>query len=315
MGCKVLLIAFLACIALVGCTQAPPQSRSLNGQAVTATPVEVQIKGSDTMLQLSSLLAESYQRQNPAERLTVTGGGSGTGIAALINGEASIANASRPIKAEELEKANRDGHDVQEIAIARDLLSIILSKDNPVTQLTKDQLARIYRGEITNWKDVGGNDTVITLYGRQSSSGTYVFFQEDILKGDYSPKMRNMEGNEAIVDAVRQDASGIGYVGIGYAVDAQKNIVNGIGVLSIADSERSAFVSPLDPTTQPSYPVSRLLFQYLASRPASGDSIDRFVRFELSPAGQQLVEKSGFIALLPSEIAENNAKLLHAESG
>ena len=192
------------------------------------------IKGSDTLVQLVSNLVEAFAKENPGVRISVTGGGSGTGIAALLNGQIPIANSSRSIKEEELAQAKEGGLYIQEFIVAREGLSVIVSPQNPVSEVTMEQLGKIYRAEITNWKEIGGKDQAIVLYGRQTGSGTYVFFKEKVVKGDYALTMKNMEGNQAIVDAIKADRQGIGYVGIGYVVDEPGKLREGIKVLKIS---------------------------------------------------------------------------------
>jgi len=278
--------------------------KDVSGKTSTAKPSgSIEIKGSDTIVELVSNLAEAYEKTNPNVRLSVTGGGSGTGIASLINGEIDIADASRPIKDEEKKEAADKGIGSYEFSIARDMLSVIVHDGNPVKALTTEQVAKIYKGEITNWKDVGGKDEKITLYGRQSTSGTYVFFMEHILKGDYSKEMKNMEGNQAILDAVRQDESGIGYVGIGYIVDDSGNKVDGIEVLKVNG------ISALEFDKINQYAVSRPLYQYFAELPKEGTAEYDFLMFELGEDGQNIVEKTGFVKLTNIDRGRNIALL------
>lgn len=262
---------------------------------------EIQVKGSDTMVQLVSNFAEAYS-ENRDVRLSVTGGGSGTGIAALINGEVDIANSSRPIRESEIELALERGIEPIELIVALDALSVIVNSENPVNGLSLDQISRIYKGDISNWMDVGGPDLEITLYGRQSTSGTYVYFMEEIVKEDYSAKMRNLEGNQAIIDAVKQDSGGIGYVGVGYAAESGK-VVSGIKVLGIKNNE-GVFVSPLD-SGDNEYPVSRALYQYLARVPEENTVLHDFLLFELGDDGQKIVSSAGFLPITLSEKEKN----------
>jgi len=262
----------------------------------------LQIKGSDTLINLVQRLAESYMEENPGKYIAVTGGGSGTGIAALMNNKCDIANASRLMKDKEIEQASDLGIDVKRVVIAIDGLSVITNPGNPVTKLTVDEIGKIFRGEITNWKDVGGKDMSITLYGRQSNSGTFVFFRDDILKGDYSQKMNHMNGNAQIVEAIKQDVSGIGYVGVGYIKDAQ-----GLTVVRVAMKAGSNYASPLDSADVKSgkYPISRPLNQYINGSPKG--TIKAFLEYELSPRGQQIVEEEGFFPI-PGEYDEFNSQ-------
>ncbi len=278
-----------------------------NAQLVTHTeqitkPVEnIEITGSDTMLQLVSNLAEAYKIQNSNVRISVTGGGSGTGIASLIGGNIDIADSSRKIKSEELQKAEDNNVNAIEIPIARDTLSVIVNPSNPVNKLTIEQLSKIFKGEITNWKELGGSDSVITLYGRQSTSGTYVYFMEEVVKADYSLKMRNMEGNQAIVDAVSQDKTAIGYTGVGYVMDENKKPLSSIKTLNIAKDSTLEYITPLDETKIKFYPLSRELYQYLANKPNKDSAIYDFLTFIVSDEGQNVVEQAGFVKISVEE--------------
>src|SRR3989338_1748124 len=295
-------------IFIAGCST--PQE--LTGGAIGETVKNrdsLEIKGSDTLVQLVSALAEEYSQQDPQVRMTVTGGGSGTGIAALINGEADIADSSRAMKEKEITQAKERGINPSELIIARDMLSVVVNKDNPLSELTLEQISSIFKGETTNWKEVGGNNQEITLYGRQSTSGTYVFFMEDVVKGDYSQNMRNLEGSQAIVEAVKQDKNGIGYDGLGYVVDDDGKVINGLKVIKVARDQNSEYLSPLDYSSQAEYPISRLLYQYFAKKPEQGSTLYNFLRFELSEKGQEIVTKSGFLPLTLTEKKLNEEQL------
>ncbi len=254
----------------------------------------IQINGSDTEVNLVQSLAETFMGKNPHIRISVTGGGSGTGIAAIINGQTDIANSSRSMRESEIEQARRRGIEPLPIVFAMDGLAIVTHESNPVESLTIDQISRIYRGDITNWKDVGGPDMTITLYGRQSNSGTYVYFREHIVKADYSARMRNMNGTAQIVEAIRSDISGIGYVGIGYIADRESTVISRIHVVEVAADDASPAFSPLDPENVMSgkYPISRPLYQYTNGLP-EGEML-AFIRWELSEEGQDVVVQSGY---------------------
>lgn len=301
-GIMLMLVIFIA-----GCS-----AEEITGGVVRETVTvreSVEVKGSDTMVQLASTLAEKYSQQDTKARISVTGGGSGTGIAALINGEADIADSSRAMKEKELAQAKERGITPYEFIIARDMLSVVVHESNPVSELTMQQISSIFKGEIKNWKEVGGKNQPITLYGRQSTSGTYVFFMEDVVKGDYSPKMRNLEGSQAIVEAVKQDESSIGYDGLGYVVDEDGEIIKGLKAIRVARDENSAYLSPLDSASQGKYPISRSLYQYFARKPEPGSSLYNFLKFELSEEGQEIVTKSGFLPLTQTEKKQNQAVL------
>ncbi|MDF1558499.1 MAG: PstS family phosphate ABC transporter substrate-binding protein [ANME-2 cluster archaeon] len=268
------------------------------------------IKGSDTMVQLVADMAESYNEANPDADVIVTGGGSGTGIAALINGEVSIADSSRPIKTKEIDQAKGKGIEPWEFIIARDGLAVIVNPDNPVTELTMDQVGAIYRAEIINWNQVGGEDGEITLYGRQSTSGTYEFFLKHVVnweqaeKQDYSPGMLNMEGNKAIADGVKADPSGIGYIGVGY-------VTGEIRTINVAEDNESGYYSPLDASNveQGLYPITRPLYQYTSGKPDKDSITYDFLQFELSEEGQKIVENAGFYPINLDDRASNEEKI------
>ena len=280
----------------------------------TSTPPKKEsliIKGSDTEVQLVSNLVEAFLEKNPEADISVTGGGSGVGIAALLNGEIDLANSSRKMEAKELEQAKNKGQEIQEFILARDGLSIIVHPENPIQQLSIDQIAKIYKGEITNWKEVGGKDEKIILYGRQSTSGTYVFFRNFVVQDDYSPEMRNMEGNQAIVDAVRADKNGIGYVSVGYVKDENNQPRSDIKIIPVAKDKASEAVSPLnsEAVKRGEYPIARSIFQYLPHLPQKNSLLEKFLHFELSEQGQEIVEKAGFFSI-SEEDKQKNQQLL-----
>ena len=265
----------------------------------------IQIKGSDTEVNLVQRLAEALMKKNPDIYIAVTGGGSGTGIAALVNKQTDIANSSRAMKDEEIDMAKE--RDVNPVAIvfALDGLALIVHESLPVESLTLDEVGQIYKGKITNWNEVGGPDLEISMYGRQSNSGTYIYFRDNVIKGDYYPKVRRMNGTAQIVEAVRNDKAGIGYVGIGYIIDDQGNILPGINSLKIAKDENSPAVSPLEPENVKSglYPIVRPLYQYTDGLP-EGNLLD-FIIFELSDEGQRLVISEGYYPVTPEYMKMN----------
>lgn len=260
----------------------------------------VEIKGSDTLINMVQVLAENYMKGHPDTAIAVTGGGSGTGIAALLNKKCDIADASRGIKSKEVEDATSKGIDPKRVVVAIDGLSIITNPQNPVDKLTVDEIGKIYRGDVKNWKDVGGSNTPITLYGRQSNSGTYDFMKENVLKSEYSPNMKSMNGNAQIVEAIKQDAGGIGYVGVGYAKEAE-----GITVLKVASSPSLGYFSPLNTidVKNGTYPITRPLNQYVDGMPKG--KVKDFIIFELSSEGQKIVEQEGFFSI-PDEYQRYN---------
>jgi phosphate transport system substrate-binding protein len=262
----------------------------------------VQVKGSDTLINLVQRLAETYMQKNPGKIVAVTGGGSGTGIAALVNGKCDIANSSRLIKDKEIAQARERKIDPKRVVIAIDGLCVVTNAKNPIDKLTVDQLGKMFRGEIKNWKGVGGENRPVTLYGRQSNSGTYDFFMEHVLKGDYSPKMNQMNGNAQIVEAIRQDLSGIGYVGVGYVKD-----IKGVTVVKVAARAGGYFGSPMNQQDVDTgkYPLIRPLQQYINGMPKP--MVRDFLAFELSKEGQEIVKQEGFFAIQPEYAKLNKA--------
>jgi phosphate transport system substrate-binding protein len=245
------------------------------------------IKGSDTMVLLGQRWAEDYMAKTPGATLQVTGGGSGTGISALINGTTDICQASRAMSA--AEKNNlRDRYNTPgvEIPVARDGLSVYVNAGNPIKELSMEQLRLIFTGKITNWKDLGGKDAKIIVYSRENSSGTYVFFKEHVLKNaDYTQRAQSMPGTAAVVNAVSKEKNSIGYGGAAYA--------KGIKVLPIKKDDESPAITPdLTHVQDGTYPLSRPLFFYIRNK-AAGD-IKAFIDWVLSPEGQTIVTKVGY---------------------
>ena len=280
------LIALTLTLCIAGC--APGGARS---RAVT-------VKGSDTMVLLGQRWAEVYMREHPGRVVAVTGGGSGTGIAALIHGTTDIAEASRPMKPEEKAEVEKtSGAPVEEHAVARDGVTVYVHDSNPVATLTLAQLRGIYTGAITNWKAVGGPDRPITVYSRENSSGTYVFFKEHVLAGaDYAPSAQSLPGTAAVVHAVTRDPGGVGYGGIAYG--------KGIRHVSIVDAEGRA-VAPSESTiVAGAYPLSRPLYWYLTAKAPPGAR--DLLAWALSPAGQAEVRAAGYFPI--TETAPGGAR-------
>ncbi|MGL2987475.1 phosphate ABC transporter substrate-binding protein [Flavobacterium sp. RSSA_27] len=269
---KLKLVAALAIVMVIGFS--------------FTTATKITVKGSDTMVILSQKWAEIYMKKNPGTTIQVTGGGSGVGIAALINGSTDIANSSRPIKPAELEKikAKYNKSSIQ-IACAKDGLSVFLNKANPVNELTIDQLGAIFSGKITNWKQVGGPDAKIQLYGRESSSGTFEFFKEHVVKTDFAPTCQTLPGTAAIINAVKKDKFGIGYGGAAYA--------EGVKDCKVKKDAKSKGVLPTAATIKnKTYPISRYLFMYLKEKP-TGET-KKFIDWILSAEGQKVIVEVGY---------------------
>jgi len=270
----------------------------------------IQIKGSDTMINLVQKLSEVYMEQHGGAAIAVTGGGSGVGIASLIADQVGIANSSREMKEKEFKLAEENGVVPSEFAIAIDALSIIVNSGNPVNFLTNDQIGAIFRGEINNWSEVGGPNLEISLYGRQPNSGTYMFFQEFILGNkDYSAKMKQMNGNAQIVESIKTDKGAIGYVGVGYLHDDKGNVIEGLKVVEVAKDMKSIPVSPLvsDNIKSGLYPIARPLYQYTNGKPTG--AVKDFLTFVLSAEGQKVVAEMGFYPV-SGKLMEKNQQAL-----
>ena len=252
-----------------------------------AQAAPVTVKGSDTMVILGQRWAEDFMHKNPDAQIQVTGGGSGTGISALINGTTDVCMSSRAMKAPEKAKL-RDRYNTTgvEIPVARDGLSVYVHTSNPLTEISMPQLRDVFLGKITNWKDLGGPDASIIVYSRENSSGTYVFFKENVLAGrDFSPRAQTMPGTASVVNAVTKEKLGIGYGGAAYA--------KGLKILKLKkDADSPAIAPDMASVTSGTYPLARPLFFYVRNKP-SGD-IKTFVDWVLSDEGQKVVNKVGY---------------------
>jgi phosphate transport system substrate-binding protein len=266
----------------------------------------IQIKGSDTLVNLVQILAEEYMGKNPGTAIAVLGGGSGTGITGLINKTCDIADHSREWKQKEIDQAWEKGVSPRFFVIAVDGLSIIVNEKNTLDKLTMAQVGALYRGEIKNWKAVGGPDKAVSLYGRQSNSGTYVFMQEHVLGNkNYSTDMKEMNGNAQIIESVIQDEGAVGYVGVGYLYDKDGKIRSGLKILNISKEPNGQAYSPLDKAAVDTkkYPVARPLYQAVNGKP-TGD-IAKFLIWETGPEGQKIVEREGFYTIGGDYVALN----------
>ena len=229
-------------------------------------------------------------KKKPGTTIQVTGGGSGTGISALINGTTDVCEASRAMKdAEKKQLAEKAGAPPVEIVTAKDGLSVYVNDTNPLNELTMDQLKQIFTGKVENWKQVGGPDAKIIPYSRENSSGTYVFFKEHVLQNaDYTPRAQAMPGTAAVVNAVVKEKFGIGYGGAAYA--------KGIKVLKVKKDDKSAAIAPEDKTIKDgTYPLSRPLFFYVRAKPSA--DIKAFTDWVLSAEGQGIVTKVGYFPI------------------
>lgn len=253
----------------------------------------ITIKGSDTMVHLVSSWAEAFMQQNPGTEVSVTGGGSGTGIAALLNGTTDICAASREIKDKELELALQKNIHPNEIVVAKDGIVVVVHPDNPIGDLTLRQLGEIFSGRSLRWSDVGGPDEGIVVLSRESSSGTYVFFQEMVLKKqDYVRDAKLLPATSTIIQSVSTDKWAIGYVGLGYALAASDKVK----IVAVKADDTSPAVTPSDDTVKSGqYPIARPLYLYLSGEPRG--TAKAFIDFCLSPEGQAVVTDTGYVAI------------------
>lgn len=274
------------------------------GSGQPSSPIQasayIQNKGSDTMVNLALAWAERYQAEHPDVSLSVTGGGSGTGIAALVNGTVDIANASRAMKSEEKQQAEANGITPVEFTVARDAIAVIVNPENPVRQLTLQQISDIYSGKFNNWSEVGGDDRPIVRLSRETNSGTHVYFLETVLRlGDktnptlFSTDTLLLPSSEGIINEVRQNPNAIGYDGLGYVPPDLMN-----SVIAVARDASGPYVIPSIATVNDnSYPVARDLYMYTAGEPAG--AIKDYINWILSPEAQAIVADLGFVPIKP----------------
>ena len=254
----------------------------------------IENKGSDTIVNLALAWAERYQSQHPEVRISVTGGGSGTGIASLINGTVDIANASRQIKEEEIEDAKSNGIEPVEFIVARDAIAVIVNPENPVDQLTMKQISDIYSGKYTNWSEIGGDNRPIVRLSRETNSGTHVYFLETVLRlGNsedetlFSMDTLLLPSSEGIIVEVRQNPNAIGYDGLGYVPDDLK-------MIAIAEEEGGSYVLPaISTVNDKTYPIARDLYMYTDGEPTG--VIKEYLEWILSAEAQEIVAELGFV--------------------
>ena len=284
----VLVVVVVLSVSILGCgrPQATSPSSKTSKNAVT-------IKGSDTMVHLVATWAESYMKAQPGTEVSVTGGGSGVGIAALINGSTDICAASREMSAEEKEQAKQKGVVAKETIVARDGIAVIVHPSNPVNEATLEQLKKIFTGAWTDWQQVGGGPGGFLVLSRESSSGTYVFFQEHVLKKeDYTPKARLMPATSSIIQSVGEDKLAIGYVGLGYAAEAKGKVK----ILKIKANDTAPSVEPSEETVRNgTYSISRPLYFYTGEN--TSEPVNQFVQFCLGEAGQKIVRDTGYVSV------------------
>jgi len=288
-----ILISLVILLVAGGCGSTSTPS------AATAAPAggqSIENKGSDTLVNLALAWAEAYAKVKPNVRISVTGGGSGTGIAALLNGTVDIANASRSLSEEEKAAAKAEGFEANQITVAMDAIAVIVNPSNPVSDLTIQQLSDIYTGRITNWKQVGGEDRPIVLLSRESNSGTYVYFLENVVRQGradstdlFSPNALLMPSSEGISNEIRQNPNAIGYDGLGYVTPDLK-------VIRVAAKPGGEYVMPTaDTVVQGKYPIARGLYMVTRGQPTG--AVADYLQWIKGPEGQAIVRQLGFVPL------------------
>jgi phosphate transport system substrate-binding protein len=285
-----LIVLLPAIVILAGCSNT--SEKNIN----QSTKAYIQNTGSDTIVNLALAWAEEYQSLNPDVQISVSGGGTGTGLAALINKTVDIANASRQIKPEEVASAQKNGVDPQEFVIARDAIAVIVNPNNPIGKLTLQQVSDIFSGKYNNWRDLGGEDRPIVRLSRETNSGTHVYFLEHVLRlGDkenktlFSQDTLLLPSSEGIVSEVRDNPNAIGYDGLGY-------ITPDLKVVAIAEDANSPYVIPTIQTVNDgTYPIARDLFMYTAGAPTG--IIKKYLDWIISPEAQQIVSQLGFVPI------------------
>ena len=285
---RIHLLVFFSLFLLSACISNEAENNS------NRTSYYIDNKGSDTIVNLALGWAEKYQSLHPDVSIAVTGGGSGTGIAALINQTTDIANASRQIKSEEVEEAQANGVDPVEITIARDAIAVIVNPNNPISRLTMQQISDIYSGKIDNWSEIGGEDRPIVRLSREVNSGTHVYFLETVVRlGEsdnetfFSTDTLLLPSSEGIIAEVRQNPNAIGYDGLGYVPDDLK-------MIAIAPDENQPYILPSIATVNDkTYPIARDLYMYTNGEPTG--VLREYLDWILSPEAQQIVADQGFV--------------------
>lgn len=254
------------------------------------TEISITIKGSDTVLPLSQSEAENFMKENPDASITVVGGGSGVGIAALQDGTTDLCMSSRELKTDEQLKFQELKKDIKEVTIAFDALSVVVNPSNKITKLTREQIEGIFTGDITNWKEVGGDDLHITAISRESSSGTYEFFKDHVMdKKNYGPKTLSQPATGAIVQSISNSPGAIGYVGIAYET-------SDVRAIAVSYDQGATYVLPsIETALNKTYPISRPLFYFYDATLES--KVKPFVDYVLSPKGQKIIEELGYVPL------------------
>lgn len=290
----ILVLIFFLFLGSPGCI-AKTSSATQSDQSVSSSTT-IQNKGSDTIVNLALAWAEAYQEAHPEVRISVTGGGTGTGIAALINGTVDIANASRRIKEEESQSAQKKGYNPVEFVVARDAIAIIVNQNNPVNQLTIQQISDIYSGKVTNWQQLGGEDRPIVRLSRETNSGTHVYFLEQVLRQGkeddktlFATNTLLLPSSEGITAETRDNPNAIGYDGLGYVIPEVK-------VLAVSPQDGQPYVLPSAETVNNgTYPIARDLYMYTVGEPTG--AVHAYLDWIRSSEAQQIVTQLGFVPL------------------
>ena len=290
-----LVFALLAAVCLAaGMAGCQSSDAGVGDQADSTEEAYIENKGSDTMVNLAMVWAERYQQNNTAVRISVTGGGSGTGLASLMNGTVDVANASRQIKSEEIDQAHEKGFDPIEYAVARDAIAVIVHPQNPINELTVEQISHIFRGSYNNWSELGGEDRPIVRVSRETNSGTHVYFLESVIrqgskedKTIFSADTLLLPSSEGIISEVSDNPNAIGYDGLGYVTEHVK-------VIAISRGEGMPYVLPNIATVgDGSYAISRELYMYSRGQPQGVTA--EYIDWVLSEEAQQIVGELGFV--------------------
>lgn len=284
---SLLVVLILGEVLLVACSGGGKASGSRAGGAL-------QIKGSDTMVNLGQAWAEAFNKLHPEINVAVTGGGSGTGIAAILNATCDIAESSRALEEKEIQKAKAEGITIKETIVALDGIVVVVHPSNPVSSLTMDQLREIFMGNVKRWNVFGGEDRPIVLLSREVNSGTHIFFKEHVLrrgksKGpeEFAPAALMMPSSYAIAEETARNENAIGYYGLGYISPRQK-------ALAVAPDDHSPAVAPtIDSVRANAYPISRPLYFFTRGEPTG--TVKDILEFALSPEGQKIVRDIDFV--------------------
>jgi phosphate transport system substrate-binding protein len=290
------LVASIIILFLSGCANSSNSSPATVNTTKAPAGAYITNTGSDTIVNLALAWAEEYQIERPDVRISVSGGGTGTGIAALINRTVDIANASRKIKAEELDQANKNGVEPKEVVIAKDAIAVIVNPRNPVNQLSIQQISDIFSGKINNWSEIGGENRPIVRVSRETNSGTHVYFLENVLrqgkKDDKTLFAQNtllLPSSEGIVSEVSDNPNAIGYDGLGYVTPDLK-------VIAVAKAPEGPYVIPsVQTVNNKSYPIARDLYMYTVGEPTG--AIKDYLNWILGAEAQKIVSNLGFVPI------------------